>query len=158
MVVGADHMKRNVVIQLATAAYICATGSSAQAHHSYGTFYDLCTTVTVEGQVVNVKWQEPHVLMDLKTNDGTAYVAEWTSPRTLLTTAGLAAGTLKAGDHIAVTGSPLRPLEQIPAAYRPEKRDPALIVVSALTQIRRASDSWSWTRLRESTPPECVQK
>ena len=150
-------MTRNAIIQLATAVCICTAGSSARAHHSYGTFYDLCTTVTIQGQVVNLQWKEPHIWIDLKTDDGAAYGVEWTSPRTLAAT-GVATGALKTGDRVAVTGSPLRPLEQIPVAYRPAKRDPALKVVSALTEIRRASDSWSWRRPRGTAPPECAQK
>jgi hypothetical protein len=70
-----------------------------------------------------------------------------------------------------VTGSPVRDPAQIrdPALPAPIQdpalirylaliRDPAVKVVSALTQIRRASDSWSWTRTPGPTPPECVRR
>ena len=36
--------------------------------------------------------------------------------------------------------------------------DPARPVVSALTQIRRVSDGWSWGRQPAQSPPECVSK
>jgi hypothetical protein len=38
-------------------------------------FYDPCTSVTIDA----VQWKNPHLLIDLKTTDGAAYRAEWTS-------------------------------------------------------------------------------
>jgi Family of unknown function (DUF6152) len=148
-------MKRNA-IHLATA--ICITvASSASAHHSYGLFYDLCTSVTIEGQVESVQWKNPHVWIDLKTDDGTTYGVEWTGPQNL-TRAGLATDALKAGDRVVVTGSPIRDAAQFRAAYPALARlDPMPQVVSALTQIRRMSDSWNWTRA-VGPPPECGRR
>ena len=37
-------------------------------------------------------------------------------------------------------------------------REPAVRVISAPTQIRRASDSWSWERGPGPTPQECVRQ
>ena len=136
-------MRRNRVIQLATALCMSTAAATAYAHHSYGMFYDLCTRVTIEGQIENVQWKSPHVWIDLKLDDGTAYGVEWTSPQTLAV-AGLTSEAVKAGDRIAVTGSP--------------SRNSVMKVISALTEIRRASDSWSWTRSPGSTPPECAGK
>jgi hypothetical protein len=93
----AIDMKRNVVIYLATAICMCTAASSAHAHHSYGMFYDLCASVTIEGQVESIPWKNPHIWIDLKTDDGTAYSAEWTSLQNV-TAAGLAREVLKAGD------------------------------------------------------------
>jgi hypothetical protein len=133
-------------IGLAAAICLCIPAWSAHAHHSYGTFFDLCTLVTIEGQVDTIDWKDPHIWIDLKTDDGVAYRAEWTSPRNLARD-GVTSDRLKSGDRVAIAGSP--------------PKDPALEskagvkVISALTQIRRASDGWSWTRGR-GTPAECV--
>jgi hypothetical protein len=136
-------MKRPVV--LTTAICLCAA-FSAHAHHSYGMFFDLCTIVTIEGTIDKVDWKDPHIWIDLETDNGVAYRGEWTSPRNLARD-GVTSDRLKPGDRVAIAGSP--------------PKDPAfgstagVKVVSALTQIRRASDGWSWSRGR-ATPGECV--
>ena len=66
-------MKRNVVIHLATVVFIGTAASSAHAHHSHGMFYDICTSVTIDGTIEAVQWKNPHILIDLKTSDGAVY-------------------------------------------------------------------------------------
>jgi Family of unknown function (DUF6152) len=103
---------------------------SAPAHHSYAQF-DRCHPVALEGDIQNVEWANPHIVISLKTADATSYRLEWFNlPQ--LQSAGLSTGTLKTGDHVVITGS--------------ATRDPALRLVSLLTEIRRPSDGWSWTR------------
>src|SRR3954451_15673008 len=99
-------MKRRAMI-LASALGMCMAPSFAHAHHSYGTFYDLCTSVTITGRIDTVQWKTPHILIDLRTDEGTVYRAEWTGPLNLASTR-ITADTLKAGDRVVVTGSPLR--------------------------------------------------
>src|SRR6187200_1824595 len=93
----AVDMKRHVLIRLASAIAVCAVAPSAHAHHSYGMFFDLCTSVTIEGQVVSVAWRNPHVVIDLTTSEGTKYLAEWTGPQNLAA-AHVESDVLKAGD------------------------------------------------------------
>jgi hypothetical protein len=153
-------MKRNIVFLLATVAGICAGAASAYAHHSHGLFYDVCTSVTVEGKVESIQWKNPHTLIDLKTNDGMAYRAEWESLQGLVNhgVAGAAQEALKVGDRVVVTGNPMRDRAQILASFPDLKfTEPAMKTVD-LAQIRRTSDSWSWTRAPEPTPPACAQK
>jgi hypothetical protein len=154
----AIDMKRNAVMYLATVVCICTAAASAHAHHSHGMFYDLCTSVTIEGKVESVQWKNPHTWIDLKTNDGAAYRAEWTSLRGLTNSgvAGPAQEALRVGERVVVTGNPMRDPALIRASY-PAFNEPAQKMVD-LTQIRRASDSWSWTRAPEPTPPRCAQK
>lgn len=144
-------MTRHMVIPLAAAIGICAAHPAARAHHSYPTFYDLCTSVTIEGRVDRVQWEAPHVWIDLQTDDGTAYGVEWTGPRNLAA-AGVATDALKAGDRVVVTGSPVRDPALMREHYPALSPDQALNVISALTRIRRASDEWSWQRA-EGPPP-----
>jgi hypothetical protein len=145
-------MTRHAAIPLAAALWACAVASSVQAHHAYGLFFDLCTSVTLEGRVDAVQWKDPHVFVELTLDDGTAYRAEWTSTQGLLRS-GVAADLLKAGDRIAVTGSPWKDRALMEPATRALVSDPPPKVVSALTQVRRASDGWRWTR--DSGPPDC---
>jgi hypothetical protein len=140
-------MKPRVIVWLATSICICPA-LSAYPHHAYGLFFDLCTSVTLEGRVDGVEWKTPHVWINLTTDEGTAYRAEWTSQQSL-SNRGVTAETLKPGDRIAVTGSPMRD----PASAR----DPVLArrTVSALTSVRRPSDAWTWTLQRNANSPDC---
>ncbi len=150
-------MKRHAVIRLATAICLCTAASSAHAHHSYGAFFDLCTSVTIEGRVDGIEWKDPHVFIALTTEGGTAYRAEWTSLRGL-SNSGVTTDALKAGDRVVVTGSRLKDRALIDPALRALAPDPALKIVSALTQVRRVSDGWSWRGSDGMPPPECGRK
>jgi uncharacterized protein DUF6152 len=85
-----------------------------KAHHSHSIFYDSCTTLTIEGEVENVQWKNPHVLIELTAYDGKAYRAEWTS-------AAIPNGTSveppKAGDRVVVRGNPMRDEASIRARF-----------------------------------------
>ena len=140
-------MKSNRAMQrVAIALCICAATSSARAHHSHARFYDACKPVTIEGQVDSVQWKDPHILLDLKLDDGRTYHAEWISLREVTTRPGTgpAQGALTFGARVVVMGYPLRDAAQIRAsypAYKDDERGPNLIDVA---QVRRADNSWSW--------------
>jgi hypothetical protein len=144
-------MKRNLMIYLATAICICIA-SSAYAHHSHGLFYDQCKKVTIEGRVENAQWKNPHVLIVLKTDDGTTYTAELTSLQILTSrgVAGPAQAALMPGARVVVTGNPLRDPAQIRASF-PDYKEISNTNIVDVIQIRRMDDSWSWAQ----TPPEC---
>jgi hypothetical protein len=148
-------MTRHAATTLAGAFLVCMSAFPVDAHHSYALFFDLCQSLNVEGRVDTVQWKDPHVFIALTLDDGTVYRAEWTSPRGLSRTA-VASDTVKAGDRIVVTGSPWKDRALMAPATRALVSDPPPKVVSALTQVRRASDGWSWTR--ESPPPDCSRK
>ena len=137
-------MKRYVMIHLATAICIC-TASAAHAHHSHPLFYDQCKKLTLEGQVESVQWKNPHVLIVVKMDDGTAYTAEWTSLMELTNrgVTGPAQAALMAGARVVVTGNPLRDPAQIRASF-PTINDISNTKIVDVIQIRRMDDSWSW--------------
>ena len=150
-------MKRSVVILLATVVALCTAAASARAHHSHGLFYDQCTTVTVDGKVEAVQWKNPHILIDVKANDGAVVRGEWMSLQGLTNSrgAGPAEGALKVGEHVVFIGNPMRDAAVIRASF-PAYKEPAEKVID-VTQIRHASDGWNWA----GTPPEprgCAQK
>ena len=145
-------MTRHAAILLAAVLWTCTGTSPVQAHHAYGLFFDLCRSVTIEGRVDAVQWKDPHVFLELTLDDGTTHRAEWTSTQGLART-GVAADTLKAGDRIVVTGSTWKDRALMEPATRALVSDPPPKLVSALTQIRRASDGWSWTR--DGGPRDC---
>ena len=138
-------MKRNVIIHLATAICIC-TASSAHAHHSHGMFYDPCKSLALEGRIERIEWKDPHILLDLKLDDGTTFHGEWISQREATTRrgAGPAQEALTFGARVEVVGYLLRDAAQIRTsypAYKEDSRGPNLVDVA---QIRRADNSWSW--------------
>jgi hypothetical protein len=147
-------MRKPGIMRLVLAAAAIAFGLSAPAfaHHTYANFYDLCTSVSLSGQIERVQWKQPHVLIDLRTDAGEAYIAEWSAVANL-NREKVSSDALKAGDHIVVTGSPKLPIEKVEPGYR-YMVDPSQIV-SALTEIRRPSDGWKWTRDPGPKPASC---
>ena len=128
-----------LIVAASVLASTCAA-LPARAHHSYAAF-DRCTPVALEGEIASVEWVNPHIRIHLRTADVASYFVEWFS-LAQLQNAGIAAETLKAGDRIVVTGNAMR--------------DPSMKVLSLLTEIRRPSDGWAWTRaMRQETPPGC---
>jgi hypothetical protein len=134
---------RRAVLVAAVLAVLVAENVPASAHHSHPSFYDSCTTLTIEGEVDSVQWKNPHVLIDLTTNDGKPYRAEWTSAGILDRTS---VQPPNAGDRVVVRGNPMRDVASIRAKF------PSLTVTTPtkpvvdLIEIRRASDGWSWAR------------
>jgi hypothetical protein len=139
---------------IAALAIVVAGSLPAGAHHSHPIFYDSCTTLTIEGEIESVQWKNPHVLIDLTTNDGKSYRAEWTSAGILDRTS---VEPPKAGDRVVVRGNPMRDVESIRARFPSlTLTTPAKPVVD-LIQIRRASDGWSWGRA-EPASQDCGRR
>lgn len=92
----------------AVAALLCST--AALAHHSFSMF-DLENNVTLEGDVAEVQWTNPHawVEVDVPQADGTTqrWGVEFNSPNNL-TRQGWKRNDIQVGDHLVITVSPLR--------------------------------------------------
>jgi hypothetical protein len=115
--------------------------STADAHHSYAAF-DRCKSVALEGEITSVAWVNPHIVIDLKTSDTPGYRVEWFS-LVNLANAGIEAQTLKTGDRVVIIGNAMR--------------DPAMKVLSLVSEISRPSDGWSWKRgAPRGLPESCV--
>ena len=102
-------MKRYLVIRLVAAASL--VGAQAYAHHSFAATYLEDQTVTIEGELVQFLFRNPHsfVHVMVKEKDGTMvrYAVEWGGAGQL-GGQGVTRETLKAGDHVIITGSPGR--------------------------------------------------
>ena len=102
-------MKRYLVVLLVAAA--ASIGTRAYAHHSFAATYLEDQSVTIDGELVQFLFRNPHsfVHVMVKEKDGTMvrYAVEWGG-------AGQLGGqninreTLKAGDRVIITGSPGR--------------------------------------------------
>jgi hypothetical protein len=139
-------MKKPALVILATTICVGTAASSALAHHSHPFFYDVCKTVTIEGRIDRVEFKDPHTLIFLKTDDGTAYTVDWAGLRGLTNNNWLdpAKAALVFGARIAVTGARIRSTAEIREHFpdftsvaNPNTLDPAL--------IRRVDNNWSWT-------------
>lgn len=146
-------MTRSLMIRLVTALSVCAV-SSAYAHHSHPYFYDQCRSISIEGRVESVQWIDPHTLIVLRLDDGTAYTVDW-NPLSRLTyqgTIGPAQAALASGARIAVAGNPIRTLAQIREHFPDFTREVNPNVVDP-TLIRRVDGSWSWARTPSDRMP-----
>jgi hypothetical protein len=112
-----------------TFAAICFAATAVSAHHSYAA-YDREHPVSIEGEISQVLYANPHVLLTVRTTDG-EYTVEWLSLYQVSRWI-VARGRLSVGDHIVLTGRALRD--------RTGRR------ISLVTDIRRPSDGWTWSR------------
>ena len=148
-------MRRHLVI-LATAISMATAASSASAHHSHPYFYDQCKSTTIEGRIESVVFKDPHSIIVLRTDDGTAYTVDWSGLRGLTRDGVLdpAKAALVFDARIVVTGNPIRDLAQIREHFsdiksvNPNTVDPR--------SIRRVGGDFSWALT--PTPPSCDGK
>jgi hypothetical protein len=77
------------------------------AHHSFMAEFDQKQSVTMEGVVTAVKWQNPHTFFYVDVADGNGNVVNWAletgSPNALILR-GWTRETMKPGDHVSVRG------------------------------------------------------
>ncbi len=122
-------MKRLLVA--AVAAWVCV-GAQASAHHSFAATYIEDKSVTIEGELVQVLFRNPHsfVHVTVTEKDGSMvrYAVEW-GGAAQLGGQGVTRETLKLGDKLVISGNPGRN----PADHRVR-----------MISLRRTSDGLSW--------------
>ncbi len=97
-------------LSLATIA-VAVFGVPASAHHSFAMF-DATKEVTMQGTVKEFEWTNPHswlrvTVNDQKTGKAVLWALELSSPARL-TTMGMHADSVKAGDVVSVTFHPMK--------------------------------------------------
>ena len=148
-------MKRGV--RTLAAVHCFATAFPAFAHHSHPLTYDWCKSVTVEGRVESVEYKNPHSIIVVRQDDGTAYTVDW-NPLDGLTRNRIlesAKGALTFGARVSVTGAPIRTTAEIRGFFpdfkgevNPRTIDPWL--------IRRVGDTFSWSLPQVPDPAKCA--
>ena len=121
-------MTRTVVAVLGAMVLI---GTTLQAHHGYANFF-LDRTVTVEGDIESLRYANPHVVMEIRTEDSTVYTVTWQSAYWVRQFAGVTSTTFKAGDHLIISAAPPR---------NPESHE-----LASVREVLRPRDGWHWTR------------
>jgi hypothetical protein len=103
-------MKRFIVVVVCAAA-VGLSARPASAHHSFSATYLETQSLTVEGEIVQFVFRNPHsfVHVNVKEKDGsvTTYNIEWGGTGQL-NNSGVTRETLKAGDVVQITGAPGR--------------------------------------------------
>jgi hypothetical protein len=124
-------MKRKMLVLAFAAATVL--GIRAYAHHSFAATYFEDKKVTVEGDLVQFLYRNPHSFVHVEAKDPSSgemvrWAVEWGAGGQL-GRQGVTRETLKPGDHVVVVGNPGR---------NPE--DHRLRMVS----ITRPADGWKW--------------
>ena len=84
-----------------------AAGTSALAHHSAATEFDMNDPVSVEGSVVKVEWRNPHIWFYVDVTDDNGQVTTWGftgSPPGMLARRGITRDVLAPGVMVKVDG------------------------------------------------------
>jgi hypothetical protein len=106
---GSNGRRRTLALLTGALASL-ALLPGAQAHHSQSEF-DLSGKVEVQGTVTKLEWKSPHARLYLDVKNDKGEVVSWNfelpSPNTLMRR-GWKRDSLKAGDHVQVTGAPAR--------------------------------------------------
>jgi len=104
-------MKRYLVVLSVAAAAIVSVGTTLFAHHSFAATYREDESITIQGELVQFMFRNPHsfVHLNVTEKDGTVrrYAVEW-SGSSSLAGQGVNQSTLKVGDKVIITGSPSR--------------------------------------------------
>ena len=131
-------MKRYFVTSLFALA-VLAAGGRAFAHHSFAATYREKDSVTIEGELVQLDFRNPHsfVHVDVKQKDGTTvrYAIEWGGVGQL-GQQGITRETFKVGDHVIISGAPGR-----------NAADHRVRMVT----LKRPSDGFSWGQAEGQT-------
>ena len=108
------------------------TGVAVHAHHSFAAYYFEDQSISIEGAVDTFEFRAPHAWLYVMAPDAQGQLrrfgAEWANPSRLRGD-GITSETLKAGDHVVVTGSPGRVRSEFKIH---------------LKRIQRPADGWEW--------------
>lgn len=125
-------MRRVLIVLVVAAASLF--GARADAHHSFGAAYLENQTVTIEGQLVQLLFRNPHsfVHVMVREKDGTVvrYAIEW-GGALQLGGQGVGRDTLKIGDRVIISGNPGR-----------NRKDHLLRMLT----LHRPKDGFGWGR------------
>jgi hypothetical protein len=124
-------MNRALFALALTAALLCV--GRVSAHHSFAATYVEDQQMSIEGEVVQFVYRNPHALLQLMAPDGNRQMQRWTvewEGRGQLDHEGVTSMTIKVGDRVVVTGNP--------------GRNASDHWLRAQTIIR-PKDGWKWT-------------
>jgi hypothetical protein len=120
------------VLSVVATIIALAAGVPAIAHHSFADYYLESETISLEGEVVEFQYSNPHawlfVVVEGDDGEPVRYGAEWSNPNRLRRS-GVSADTLRPGDRVILTGSPSRDADEN---------------ALHLKALERPLDGWEW--------------
>ena len=102
------------------------------AHHSFAATYFEDKVITIEGDLVQFQFRNPHSFVDVAVKDSKGEVTRWAvewGGGGQLSREGVTRETLKPGDHVIISGNPGR-----------TESDHRIRMQS----IKRPKDGWGW--------------
>ena len=123
-------MKRTMFVLLAAAGLLSTV--PAYAHHSFAATYFEDKTLTIEGDLVQFLFRNPHSFVHVEAKDEKGELQRWAiewGAGLQLNRQGVTRETLHPGDHVIITGNPGRNAED----HRLRMRT-----------ISRPKDGWKW--------------
>ena len=102
-------MKQRLAVLALAGALLC--GGRVYAHHSFASTYIENQQVSISGELVQFAYRNPHALIQITAPDANRQMQRWTiewEGRGQLDHDGVTGTTLKAGDHVIITGNPGR--------------------------------------------------
>ena len=123
-------MKHRLLALIVVAAFV--SGIQLYAHHSFAATYHEDQTVKIEGTLVQFQFRNPHSFVQVDAPDSKGVMQRWGvewGGAGQLGGQGVDRYTLKAGDHIIITGNPGRTAE-----------DHRIRMVT----LKRTSDGFGW--------------
>ena len=102
-------MKTALALIVVTAFIV--SGGRAEAHHRWADVYKEGTQISIEGNVTQWEYRNPHSFVHVIVRDAHNRPQEWIvecGGAHQLSRLGVTAATLKPGQHVIVTGSPGR--------------------------------------------------
>ena len=123
-------MKRTMFVLLAAAGLLSTV--PAYAHHSFAATYFEDKTQTIEGDLVQFLFRNPHSFVHVEAKDEKGDLQRWAvewGAGLQLNRQGVTRETLHPGDHVIITGNPGRNAED----HRLRMRT-----------ISRPKDGWKW--------------
>jgi hypothetical protein len=122
-------VKRLALVVIVGGALVSA--ATVYAHHSFAATYIVDKEIKIEGEMVSFMFRNPHSFVHVEAPNDQGVVQrwaiEWAAAGQL---SGVKRDTLKAGDHVIVTGNPGRTVED----HRIRMRS-----------IFRPKDGWKWS-------------
>ncbi len=118
-------------LMLTLTVVLLGAGAAPTAHHAVAATYRVDERITIEGEVVELGYRNPHSYLHINVIDGRQRVRRWAviwGSRDSTRGAGVPT-VLRVGDRVVVTGSP--------------GRDPGTFQI-LMTAIVRSSDGWQW--------------
>jgi hypothetical protein len=128
-----SEMSRRLSIVILLLAGVFALAVPLVAHHSFAATYVEDKEQTIEGDLVQFVFRNPHSFVHVEVADPSGekirYAVEWASGSSL-NGQGITRETLKFGDHVVVVGQPGRNDED----HR-----------MRMKTVTRPSDGWKWS-------------